>query len=132
MATTHFRDARIYANGYDLSGNHNAIGVSASAEMLDETAFGDSTRIRKGGLKVVDVAGSGHWNGSAAHVGAVAFGLVGVDDTIVAVFANGLTEGTATDMGFATKGVVSKYDLKGDVGALLAFDLAIMGRGIEA
>lgn len=130
--SVHFRDARIYVAGYDLSGDHNAIAVSASAEMLDETAFGDSTRIRKGGLKVVDIAGSGHWNTDAGHVGRVAFGLVGSDDQIVAVFANGITEGTATDMGFATKGVLSKYDLKGDVGSLLAFDLAIMGRGIEA
>jgi hypothetical protein len=132
VGTLHFRDARIYVGGYDLSGDHNNVGLSVSAEMLDETAFGDSTRIRKGGLKVVDVTGAGHWDGSAGHVDAILFDLVGVDDQIVTVFANGLTEGVATDMGFSTKGVVDKYNVKGDVGSLLGFDLSIMGRGIEA
>jgi hypothetical protein len=130
--SVHFRNAKIFVGGYNLSGDHNAITLAISAEMLDETAFGDSTRIRKGGLIVVDVSGSGHWDGAPAHVGAAAFGLVGVDDQVVTIFADGLTEGTATDLGFSTKGVLSKYDLKGDPGSLLAFDLAIMGRGIEA
>ena len=132
MSTTHFRNARIFAGGYDLSGDHNAIALAVAAEMLDETAMGDSTRIRKGGLKVIDVTGSGHWDAAAGHVDGVLFGLVGVDDTIISVFANGLTEGVATDLGFATKGVVDKYNLKGDPGTLLGFDLSLMGRGMEA
>ncbi len=132
MGTLNYRNAVILCAGYDLSGDHNAVGISASAEMLDETAMGDSTRIRKGGLKVVDVVGAGHWDAAAGHVDAIAFGIVGTDDQIVSVFANGITEGTATDMSFSMKGVVDKYNLKGDVGSLLGFDLSIMGRGIEA
>jgi hypothetical protein len=132
MSTVHFRNARIFAGGYDLSGDHNAISIAVGAEMLDETAFGDSTRIRKGGLQVIDVTGAGHWDTAAGHVDAVMFGLVGVDGTVISVFANGLTEGTATDLGFAMKGVVDKYNLKGDPGALLGFDLSLMGRGKEA
>ncbi|OHD24747.1 MAG: hypothetical protein A2Y38_06005 [Spirochaetes bacterium GWB1_59_5] len=132
MSTIHHRQARIFVGGYELSGDHNSISVAASAEMLDETAFGDSTRIRKGGLKTVEVIGAGHWDAAAGHVDAVAFDLVGTDDQIVTVFADGITEGTATDMGFSMKGVVDKYNLKGDVGSLLGFDLSIAGRGIEA
>ena len=123
MGSVFYRDARVFVGGYNLSGDHSAVSVALSAEMLDETAMGDSTRIHKGGLTVVDVEGSGHWNATAAHAG--------VDDTIVTVFANGLTEGTETDMGFAMLGVLESYNIGGDVGGLLPFDYAIRGRGIQ-
>ena len=129
MSTLHYRDARVYVAGYDLSGDHASIAVNLSAEMLDETAFGDTTRIKKGGLTNVDLAGSGHWDASAGHVDGILWGLVGLDDQIAFVFPNGITEGTGD--GFACRGVVEKYDLKGDVGSLLEFDMTFMGRGIE-
>jgi len=131
MGSVFYRDARVFVGGYNLSGDHSAVSVALSAEMLDETAMGDSTRIHKGGLTVVDVEGSGHWNATAAHADDVLFGLAGVDDTIVTVFANGLTEGTETDMGFAMLGVLESYNIGGDVGGLLPFDYAIRGRGIQ-
>lgn len=131
MSTLHYRNARVFVGGYDLSADHNAIGVSAAAEMLDETAFGDSTRIRRSGLRTADVQGAGHWDASAGHVDAILFGIVGTDDQVVTVFANGLTEGVATDMGFSMKGVLEKYNVKGDVGSLCGFDFSIMGRGVE-
>lgn len=130
MATTHFRNAKILVAGYDISGDSNTINVEFSAEMLDETSFGDSTRIRKGGLTIGNINGGGFVDGTAGHVDVVAFSLVGVDDSVIFVFANGITEGSLTDMGFAMKGVVEKYDLNGDVGSLLGFDLSAMGRGI--
>lgn len=132
MSTVHFRDARIFVDGYDLSGDHASVEVSLAAEILDETSFGDSTRIHKGGLTVADVNGSGNWDGTAGHVDQIMFGIVGSDDKIITVFPNGITEGTITDMGFAMKGVVEEYNLNGGVGELLAFSFAMRGRGIEA
>lgn len=132
MATIHFRNAKILVGGFELSGDFNAIQVAFSAEMLDETAFGDSTRIHKGGLLVCDITGGGWWDGAAGHVDRILFDLVGDDDEIITVYANGITEGTSTDKGFAMKGVVETYNLKGDPGSLLGFDFAIQGRGIES
>ena len=106
--------------------------MAYSAEMLDETAFGDTTRIRKGGLLVADVTGSGHYDAAVNKPDPVIFGIVGTDDKIITVFANGITEGTSTDKGFSFKGVVEHYNIGGDVGTLLPFDFAIQGRGIEA
>lgn len=131
MATLHFRNAKIFVDGFDLSGDSATINVAYSAEMLDETAFGDTTRIRKGGLLVADVTGSGYWNAAAGTVERILFDIVGTDDKIITVFANGLTEGTSTDKGFSFKGVVEHYNIGGDVGTLLPFDFAIQGRGIE-
>src|SRR5438093_2203628 len=132
MATLNFRDARIYVDGYELSGDFNSIGATVKAEILDETSFGDTTRIHKGGLVVTDVAGDGNWDAAAGRIESIAFSLVGVDDKVISVFANGITEGTATDKGFSMKGVVDEYTIGGNVGALLPFKFAIKGRGIEA
>ena len=132
MATLHFRNARIFCDGFELSGDFESIEVAFSAESLDETAFGDSTRIHKGGLTVADVSGSGYWNGAAGTVDRILFDLVGADDKVISVFPNGITEGTATEKGFSMKGVVSEYNIGGSVGALMPFTFAMQGRGIEA
>lgn len=132
MSTVDFISARVFVDGYDVTGDHAEIGVTFAAEMLDETTFGDDTRINKGGLTTTDVNGSGYWNSAAGGVDRVLFGIVGTDDKIITVFADGLTEGSVTDKGFAMKGVVSEYNVGGSVGALLPFTFAIMGRGIEA
>lgn len=130
MSTVHFRNAVILVDGYDLSGDHNSINLDLKAEMLDETTFGDSTRIRKGGLVTTDINGKGFWNVAAGAVDRILFDIVGVDDKIITVFPDGITEGTSTNMGFAMKGVVEHYNVAGEIGTLLAFDFAIMGRGI--
>lgn len=132
MSTLHFRNAVILVDGYDLSGDHTSIEVAISAEMLDETSFGDSTRIHKGGLLVVDVNAQGNFDAAPGHIERLAYDIVGVDDKIITVFANGITEGVATDKGFSMKGVVDHYNLQGDVSSLLKFDMAVMGRGIQA
>lgn len=132
MATLHFRNAKVFVDGFELSGDHNEVAVNYSVELLDETAFGDSTRINKGGLTVVSVDGKGHWNAAAGTVDRILFDIVGSDDKIVTVFANGITEGTTTDKGFAMKGVLESYNLSGGVGTLLGFDYTMQGRGIEA
>ena len=132
MPTVHFRNAKIFVGGYDISGDSSSVAVAYSAEMLDETAFGDTTRIHKGGLLDMQASIGGFWDALAGHVDAILWGIVGTDDQIVTVFANGITEGTSTDKGFSCKGVLESYNLSGDVGALLAFDASIQARGIEA
>lgn len=131
MSLLHFRNARIFAGGFELTADQNAVAVDLAVELLDNTTFGATTRTHKGGLTMATITGSGFWNTGPNRVEQALFGVVGVDGTIVTVFPNGITEGTATDMGFSFQGVVSKYDLKGTVAQLLSFDTQIEGRGIE-
>lgn len=131
MSTVHFRNAKIFVDGFDLGGDFESVEVAHSAEMLDETTFGDSTRIRKGGLTVSDVSGSGYWSGDVGAVDRIMFDIVGSDDKVISVFPNGITEGTATEKGYSMKGVLESYNIGGAVGALLPFDCAMMGRGIS-
>lgn len=130
MATKHFRNAKVLVHGHELSGDFQSIEIAHSAEMLDETTFGDSTRVYKGGLTVTDVSGSGLWNPSVGQVEDLMFGIIGSDDKVIALFPDGITEGTVTEMGYAMKGVVCEYNIGGPVGALLPFNFKVYGRGI--
>lgn len=52
MSTLVFTNAYINISANDLSAYGNQVNFSYEAETLDETSFGDDTRINKGGLKV--------------------------------------------------------------------------------
>lgn len=135
-----FYNAKIFIAGFQLAGDFESIELAYSAEILDETTFGDTTRVHRGGLKVADVSGSGFWSAdattaqSADVIDRILFGIVGSDDQILTLFTDGITEGsTANDKkGYAMKGVVSEFNIGGTVGALLPFNFAAMGAGIEA
>jgi hypothetical protein len=133
MATLIYKNCNIFIDGYDLSTAHSEITLNYSAEMQDETSFGDETRINKGGLEVVNVTGSGFWENAAPNlVDDAYFGLMGTDDKVVSLYANGITDGESAPGGFAFKGVISEFSVGGGVGELLTFNVTIEGRGIEA
>ena len=78
------------------------------------------------------ISGSGYFDG-AVGLESTLYPIVGTDDTIVAVFPDGVTEGsTTTGRGYAMKGVEDVFDLGGTVGDLLGIDFAFQSRGIEA
>lgn len=132
MSTLNFRNARIFVDGYELTGDFNELAVEFKSEIADATTFGDSTRTHRGTLSLADITGKGLWNGDPNQVAAVCFAIVGTDDKVISVFANGLTEGGVTDEGFSMKGVLETWNVGGAVGVLLPFDFAIRGRGIAA
>ena len=46
-------DAKVWLDGYDISGRLNKLGLEYAAELQDATVFGNTTRVRQGGLKTV-------------------------------------------------------------------------------
>jgi hypothetical protein len=131
MATLIYTDAKLFIGGYNLSADHNELGLDYSSEMQDITSFGDSTRIRTGGLDTASVSGSGFWNGGTGNADDALFGLVGADDQVLTLFANGITEGTATDKGYAFKSVIANYNIGNTVGDMLTFDLTADSAGTD-
>src|SRR5262245_52388016 len=130
MATIHFRNAVIIIGGAHLSGTFNEINVDYGSETLDETAFGDTTRINKGGLYTATITGKRFVEFGTNGVEDVLFGAVGTDGTPIIIFADGITEGTTTDKGFAMLGVVSAFNIGSQVGTVLPFDMTVSSRGI--
>lgn len=77
MATIVYRNAYFWVNTTDLSADVKDLTLNYSAESLDETAMGDDTRIKKGGLKNWSIDAGFHQDNTAGHVGALLFALVG-------------------------------------------------------
>jgi hypothetical protein len=131
MATVIYTDAKFFLGGYNLSADHNEIGLDYSSEMLDVTTMGDSTRVRAGGLDTATVNGSGFWNGGTGNADDALFGLVGEDQKVLTLFPNGITEGTSTLKGYAMKSVLANYNIGNTVGDMLTFDLTAESAGTD-
>jgi hypothetical protein len=131
MSTVVLTDGKILIGGFNLSADHSEMSLEYSAEMLDVTAFGDSTRKNKGGLTMASLSGTGFWNGGLNNADQALFDFVGSDTAQpITVFANGITEGEARG-GYAFKGVVENYNIGTTVGAMMTFNMSAQGRGIE-
>lgn len=125
MATLVLRDAKIWWDGHDFSGDHNQIALDYSADMLDETAFGDNTHIRKGGLKNVLFTGNGWWDGDTDRIDPTAFAKVGVDGNALAISPGGGSEG---DVAYFFKPIAGSYNPGATIGELLAFEMTAEAR----
>lgn len=131
MSTVVFRRAKLLVDGSELSANFSdGPSVEFSAEILDETAHGDDTRIRKGGLFMERISGGGHAEFGSGALEEIVFNRVGVDGTVLCVFPDGITEGSQTARGYAMLGAIEEFVVGGKVGDLLPFTFAANGRGI--
>jgi hypothetical protein len=131
MATVIYTDAKFFLGGFNLSADHNEIGLDYSSEMLDVTTMGDSTRVRAGGLDSATVNGSGFWNGGTGNADDALFGLVGEDQKVLTLFPDGITEGSTTLKGYAMKSVLANYNIGNSVGDMMTFDLTAESAGTD-
>jgi|TARA_R110000744_G_scaffold337156_1_gene442426 hypothetical protein len=138
MATVIYTDAKFFLGGYNLSADHNQIGLDYSSEMLDVTTMGDSTRIHAGGLDTATVNGTGFWNGGSGNADEALFGLIGEPNyrpeyaqKVLTLFPDGIVEGTSTLKGYAMKSVLANYNIGNTVGDMLTFDLTAESAGTD-
>jgi len=131
MATVIYTDAKFFLGGFNLSADHNEIGLDYASEMLDVTTMGDSTRVRAGGLDTATVSGTGFWNGGTGNADDALFGLVGEDEKVLTLFPDGITEGTTTLKGYAMKSVLANYNIGNTVGDMMTFDLTAESAGTD-
>jgi len=129
--TVVLKDAQVFAAGYDLSGQMNQVAVDKEAESLDVTVFGNSTRVRRGGLKSGRITGSGFLQQGVGEVDPVLFDNVAVSDVAVVVLPETIAEGsTSTGSGYMTKAEVLRLQLGGAVGDIAPFSFEAVGRGV--
>lgn len=126
MAPQVLTDVRLYVGEYDLSGDHVSVALSYSAELLDDTVFGDTTRSRAGGLKTVGLSGEGFWSGGAGLVDAVLFDKIGLADVPVTVAPAGET--LANDA-YLFRANAGQYAPGATIGELLRFSVSAEGSG---
>lgn len=132
MSTVLYRNAIMLVNGTELTGALHELSVDYTAELLDETAFGDDTRIMKGGLLKGQISGKGFFD-PAVGIEAILFPSTGVDDVIFTVFPDGITEGSQVlGVGYAMKSSPSEFNIGAAVGQLLDITFSAASRGIAA
>ena len=128
MPTVHWRNAYIAINGVDLSDDCSSLSVSYEAEMLDETAMGDTTRQNKGGLFNWGVEANFHQDFGASQVDATLFNLVGT--TVCFEIRPNNSCSSANNPIFSATGVVQSYQpLGGEVGTLLDCPVSLVPGG---
>jgi hypothetical protein len=112
-------NANVKVNGTDFSDHIAAVTIEISADEVETTAFGQSTRTRVGGLKDGSIQLDWHQDFTAS-VDAFIAPLVGQLATVV-VLPNGTGAGTANPS-YSGEYLVSGYSpIAGAVGDLLTF-----------
>jgi hypothetical protein len=128
MATVVYRDAYFWLNGKDYSSDVKSATLNYSSEMLDATAMGHDTRVKKGGLKNWSLDLEFHQNFAANKVGADLFALVGTTTCFELRPLNSCT--TAINPSYTGVGVLDGAPpAGGGVGSLLETKSAIQSAG---
>ena len=122
-------NAKIFLGGCDVSADLNQVSVAMNAAMLNDNAFGDTAESNRAGLLKTTIDLEGFYNTAAGNPDGfdnTAFTALGQDNQLLTVFADGLTEGTSTDKGYAWPVTLSKYNPFANVkvGDLLAVSLS--------
>lgn len=117
--------ARCFLDGYDVSGDLNALAFQRDAELIDVTTIGDTGRARAGGLKSVTASLAGLWEAGAGEIDPVLSERVGVADTILTMCPEG---GDAGDRAFTAQVAIGEYvPVQGEVGDALEFSVTAQG-----
>lgn len=122
MSTIVLTDQKIWLAGYDLTGDMNALGLDYSAEMQDDTVFGDDTKSMKGGLKMVTASAEGFIN---TNTDQPLFDSIGVVDQPFSFAAESAEGSTA----FTFKSVLSEFEPGGTVGEMFGFSSSAAASG---
>ncbi len=118
------RNAKILLNGYDLSSDHNQIGLTVTREEKECTTFGKAGVQRLAGLQSFDVSGSGFFEAASADY-AVTLTL-GTANSELTILPQGTSVGSK---GFISEVTTFEYAPGGSVGDVLGFTFAGKGEG---
>lgn len=129
MATIVLTDAFVSWGGTDLSDHLKGGTLNYSAELLDDTAMGDTTRSRKGGLKDWSADLEFYADEASAKVQQTFFAAVGGTATLIIRPVN--TGGVgATNPNYTGTGIVESIPLvAGTVGEMHMTPIRILAAG---
>jgi hypothetical protein len=117
-----YKDARLFVDGYDLSGLTNEVSINYKSEVQDCTRMDQPFRKRIGGLKDCDMSSNTYFDNSCLDAGLTdelvdetLFDDVGVADIPITFLPDG---DTAADTAFFFRSIRSSMGYNGTVGNL--------------
>lgn len=129
MAAFVSTDAFVSINGVDLSSSVRSVSLDYKAELQDDTAMGDTTRSKLGGLKDWSLQLEFNQDFAAANVDATLFPLVGSTFTVIVRPIKATVVGT-TNPNYTGTGILESYPpFGGGVGDLATTSVSIQAAG---
>lgn len=113
---THGKNAKVLANGYDVSAYFNSLSASGSSDTAEVTTFGNNSKNYIPGLKDATFSVEGYYDATATGSDVVLAGLLGTETVWTTVFAadavgargyGALTIGTSVETGAEIGGAVT-------------------------
>ena len=128
MAEFVFTDASVVINAVDLSDHVRQVTLNYSAELQDDTAMGEDTRSRLGGLKDWSMEVEFNQDFAAAEVDVTLFPLVGTAFTVTLKPTSAAV--SATNPSYSGTGILESYPpMGGSVGDLAVAAISIQAAG---
>lgn len=129
MASVSFTDCFVSLGGTDMSAYVKSVTLNYAAEMLDDTAMGDTTRVNLGGLKNWSVEVEFNQDFTDNELDEDLFALVGASTAVVIRPVKSTVVGTGNP-NYTGTGVMESYTpISGSVGDLLPASCVIQSAG---
>lgn len=129
MAVLVLTDAFVSINAVDLSEYVRQVTLDYKADLQEDTAMGDSTRSRVGGLKDWSLQVEFNQDFAAAKVDATLFPLVGTTFAVIVRPVKGVAV-SATNPNYTGTGILESYPPLGNsVGDLATTSITIQAAG---
>lgn len=128
MTVLILKDADVVINTVDLSDHVMSITINYGAEIQDQSAMGDDSRTKIGGLRDYSVDINFKQDFSSGSVDATLFPLVGVDTTIVIKPTSAIP--SPTNPSFTGTVILESYPVMGNtIGELAQVAVTFQGDG---
>lgn len=128
MAKLVLTDAFISVDGNDISDHCSSVTINYSSELQDDTAFGDGTRSRVGGLFDWSMDLEIQNDYASSQVDSILFPLVGTTFTVIARPTSSSV--SATNPNYTGTGILENYQpIQGAVGDLVTAGITIQAAG---
>jgi hypothetical protein len=122
------KDCKLYVDGFDLSGDHNALSVQHTYDEVPCKVFGKAANFSLPGLSKIAFSHEGYMQAN---------GTTGVDDVYSARLGSATdavitwcpATGAVTERSYFSKGIPFSYEHGGQVGEMYAFTVSGAGRG---
>ena len=124
------KDLKLILDGYDISGDENALTLDEMADELDSTAFGDSAHNFTLGLYQATTGINGYFNPATNRNHDRLKSLLGSNTG--GVFSAFMGQGASPAIGDPAWGIIyveSKYSVNGSPPAMIATQAMLAGRG---
>ncbi len=125
MATQINKNARLFVDGYDLSGRMTTLTMKRGVENLDGTHMGLVARTAMSGLQTVSLDFSGFVDHATGSTDEVIDTRLGVANSVITATGKNAVVG---DPAYFMKGMAGSYEPGGNVGDAMKFNAAFHGQ----